>query len=843
MTIPKKLTPMMQQYFEVKKNYKDEILFFRLGDFYEMFFDDAIIASKVLEIKLTGRECGGEEKAPMCGVPHHSSEGYIKRLVDAGYKVAVCEQVEDVSEAKGIVRRDVVKIVTKGTISDSKALLEDKNNFIASVYQSKNKQSFALSFVDVTTGEFFATNIESEDENKVLDELSKYKPTEVLISSNIEFARELNQQFEVVCEVVDFDTLTFESSKTALETQFKVHNLNGFGIEDDKNIIISANMILRYLIHTQKVELTHITKIAKYDITNYLSIDKASRRNLELTETLLTKTKKGSLLEVIDDTKTAFGARHLRKVLEQPFVEKSKIEQRLNSVEVFVKDFNTRTIVRESLAKMYDIERILGRLVLNNASVNDLIFLGTSLELLPEIHNTLLNADLSIKNIVNSLDDLQDVAEFIRSSIIFDDETKSNVNDIICKGFNLKLDELKSVRDDSASVLKAVEERIKEETGIKNLKVKYNKQIGYFFEVTNSYLNLVPDYFIERSMLVGGKRFITEELQKLEGTILSASDQIVKIENEILKLVKEKIKEQADRIKFTIMILSEIDLIQSFANVAEKNRYVKPTITEDNEIVIEEGRHPVIEEKVSEFVANNTYLDTSEERMHLITGPNMAGKSTYMRQVALITILAQIGSFVPAKSAKISPVDKIFTRVGASDDLASGQSTFMLEMNEVANILNNATNKSLVVLDEIGRGTSTYDGLSIAWSVLEYIADKNLIGAKTLFATHYHELTELEGKIEGVKNYCVTIKEVGDDVIFLHKIEKGYIDHSYGIHVAKIAGLPKAVVDRSLKILHHLESNSSPKEKATKIKNTELKYKNKIKAEETQMVLEDIEYL
>ncbi len=841
MTKPMKLTPMMQQYFEIKERYKEEILFFRLGDFYEMFFDDAIKASKILEIKLTGRECGGEEKAPMCGIPYHSANGYISRLVDCGLKVAICEQVEDVSEAKGIVRRDVVKIVTKGTISDTKVIIEDKNNFIASVFQSKNKKEFGLSFVDVSTGEFYATTLNTFNENLVFDELSKYKPTEILVSSNIDFIKQLNQQYELNCEVVDFETLTIENAKSVLETQFKVHNLNGFGIQDEDSLIISASMILKYLKHTQKVELNHITKVNKYNVQNYLVIDKASRRNLELTETMLNKTKKGSLLEVIDDTKTAFGARHLRQVLEQPFVDKNKIDKRLNNVEYFYNDYETRFEIREVLKKMYDIERILGRLVLNSASVVDLVFLGTSLELLPEIQRLLSKSPENIRNIMSTFDNLSDVASMLRSAIIYDDETKTNADDIINRGFNVKLDELKTIRDDSESVLKSIEERIKEETGIKNLKIKYNKQIGYFFEVTNSYLNLVPDYFIERSMLVGGKRFITQELQELEGTILSASDKIVKIENEILRAVKEKVKEQAERIKFVVMLVSEIDLIQSFASVSEKNRYVKPEILENDELIIEEGRHPVIEQNVSDFVPNNSYMNIRDDRMHLITGPNMAGKSTYMRQVALITIMAQIGCYVPAKSAKIAPVDKIFTRVGASDDLASGQSTFMLEMNEVANILNNATSNSLVILDEIGRGTSTYDGLSIAWSVLEYIAEPSFIGAKTLFATHYHELTELEGKVKGVNNYCVTIKEVGDDVVFLHKIERGYIDHSYGIHVAKIAGLPKNVIERSFKILQHLENNTKKPKKAKT--DEDVTYKRKLKANEKQLVLEDIDNL
>lgn len=834
----KKTTPMMQQYFELKEKYQEEILFFRLGDFYEMFFDDALTASKILEIKLTGRDCGGEEKAPMCGVPHHSANGYIKRLVECGKKVAICEQVEDVSVSKGIVKRDVVKIITIGTISDTKALFEDQNNFIASLYQSKNKKEFSLGFVDVTTGEFFTTTVKNGDENAVYDELSKYKPTEILVSSNCNFIKELNSQFNVRSEVINFEILNFESSKTLIESHFNIHNLNSFGLEDEKGMVIASSIILKYLKYTQKVELSHITKINKYFVENYLIIDKASRRNLELTETMIAKTKKGSLLDVIDDTKTSFGARHLRKVLEQPFTDKEKIEKRLNCVEFFYNDFDTRNLVRENFAKMYDIERILGRIVLNSSTVTDLVFLGTSLEILPEITNILKNTSEDIDNIMNSFDVLEDVASFIRSAIIFDDETKINSNDIINLGFNVKLDELKNVRDHSSTILKQIEEKTKNETGIKNLKIKYNKQIGYFFEVTNSYLDLVPDYFVERSMLVGGKRYVTEELQKLEVTILSASEQIIKIENELLKLIKEKIKNHTERIKYTIMLLSEIDLVQSFASVAEKNRYTKPIILENDEIIIEEGRHPVIEENVSDFVANDTTLDIRDERMHLITGPNMAGKSTYMRQVALITILAQIGSYVPAKSAKIGPVDRVFTRVGASDDLASGQSTFMLEMNEVANILNNATSRSLIILDEIGRGTSTFDGLSIAWSVLEYIAEPCFIGAKTLFATHYHELTELENNINGVKNYCVDIKEVGDDVIFLHKIKRGYVDHSYGIHVAKIAGLPNNVVERSQKILKQLELNANPKK--SEIETTKYKRK-KVNKTETQMILEDID--
>lgn len=805
-----KLTPMMEQYFEIKAQYSDCLVFFRLGDFYELFFDDAITASKELDIKLTGRDWGREDKAPMCGVPAHSADNYIKKLVEKGYKVAIGEQVEQASAAKGIVKRDVTRVISKGTVTDASSLVADKNNYIMCVYADK-KNEVAVVVCDVTTGEMVGTSISNATSNNILDEITKFAPSEILVNENVSCISDIQNIFGIKPNVLENFMFDYDTCYVELIRHFNTLSLDGFGVEDDKILTIAFGALLRNLQNTQKNGLNHITKLQKYNVQSYMILDTSSRRNLELTETVYEKQKKGSLLYVLDETKTAFGSRMMRKTLELPLIDKRQIEERLDAVQFFAEEIMVRDEIRELFGKMLDAQRLLSRIVYKTATGLDLLALLITIKNVPVIKNLLSECDVKlIKQINEDMDNLTDICELIENNI--DEETGNKITDgnLIKRGVDEKLDELIRIRDNGSQMIIEMEQLEREQTGIKNLKIKYNKVLGYFYEITNSNFDLVPEHFVQKATLTGSRRYVTQELNELEQKMLSANEQIVDIQIRIFENIKNQIILNVDRIQQTVDSIAFIDVLQSLGFVADRNQYVKPVITDDKSIRIVGGRHPVVEAlSKNQFVPNDTILDTNENRMNVITGPNMAGKSTYMRQTALITVMAQIGSFVPASSAIISPVDRVFTRVGASDNLATGQSTFMVEMNEVANILNNATNNSLLILDEIGRGTSTYDGLSIAWAVLEYIVTEKDLGCKTLFATHYHELTELANKLDGVNNYCVTVKEVGENIIFLHKIREGYIDHSYGVHVAKIAGLPNKVIKRANEILKLLEDSTN----------------------------------
>ncbi len=808
-----KYTPMMIQYLEIKREYEYALLFYRLGDFYELFFNDALIASEVLNIRLTQRECGGGEKAHMCGVPFHSADSYINKLVDQGYKVAICEQVTNPEDQKGIVKREVIRVVSKGTVLEGQSLTEDKNNYISMIYFNEKALSVGISFCDITNGEFFGCKTTNEI-NKVFDEIARFNPSEILVSENLPFKKELENKFSL--KVNDLNQYYFDllECTSRLTSHFNVHNLKGFGLDDEPEITAALGSLLSYLSMTQKSSLSHINTVKLITSSNNLLIDSSSRKNLELTESLHTRTKKKSLFGVIEKTKTSLGSRYLRKAIDNPLYNKNEIQERLDATEYLLDNIIETEEIRELLGTVKDIERLIGRIVFNQVNGQDLNALCYSLEYLPHIKNY-LNVDVPLfKKVYTNFDTLEDVYDLIKDVINEDAPVKINEGGLIRRGFNKDLDEIYEIKENSSSILLKLEQKERENTGIKNLKIKYNKILGYFFEVTKSYLNLVPEHFIGKQTLVGNSRFVTEELKKLEETILSAEDKIVKMELEIFSSLKLSLIENIDRMKKTALTIGLIDMIQSFAYVSYQNNYCKPQIINNGGIHIENGRHPVVEStRGITFTPNDTTLDLEDNQLLVITGPNMAGKSTYMRQVALIVIMAQIGCFVPADSFKFTPVDRVFTRVGASDDLASGQSTFMLEMNELANILNNATKNSLLILDEIGRGTSTYDGLSIAWSVLEHISNKEVLGAKTLFATHYHELTELENTIPGIKNYHITIREDGEDVIFLHKIEPGYVGQSYGIHVAKIAGVPNPIIKRANVILKALEDNDNYKSK------------------------------
>lgn len=799
-----KLTPMMEQYMEIKNKYQNCILFYRLGDFYEMFFDDAIVASKELEITLTGKNCGQEERAPMCGVPHHSAEGYISRLVERGYKVAIAEQTEDPSQAKGIVKREVVRVVTPGANINMQSLDETKNNYLLCIYS--DIAQYGISYVDITTGDFHTTVLRNYA--ALLDEISKIHPSELVInqslSENTEFIEWSNDRIKAFINV--FDDWFFEPRRTyeKICDHFSVHSLDGLGLEGKDESIIASGVLLDYIYDTQKSSLHHINHIRYYDVSKYMLLDMSSRRNLELTETMREKEKKGSLLWVLDHTKTAMGARRLRQFIEQPLTLEADIDHRLNAVEEFALDLMLREEIRELLAPVYDMERLMTKMSLATANPRDLLAFRQSIEVIPGIKSTLSVAQSALlKDLVDHLDDLQDLYQLIDDSICDEPPIGIKEGRIFKDHFNADIDLLRSASTDGKKWLAALETREKEETGIKNLKVRYNKVFGYYIEVTSSYLNLVPERFQRKQTIANGERFVTPELKEIENTVLGAEDKLIALEYELFVQLRQQLAQAVSRIKDTASAISLLDAVQSLAHVASSSGYVRPQFNNEGKIQIEEGRHPVIEKMIGQqqFIVNDTLMNMAEHRFSIITGPNMAGKSTYMRQVALITLMAQIGSFVPAKKATLAPVDRIFTRVGASDDVASGKSTFMVEMSEVANILRNATRNSLVILDEIGRGTSTFDGLSIAWAVVEYLVQ---VSAKTLFATHYHELTELEGKIEGVSNYCITVKENGDDIIFLRKIAKGGADKSYGIQVAKIAGVPQSVIVRSNEILSEL---------------------------------------
>ena len=801
------LTPMMQQYMETKEQYKDCILFYRLGDFYEMFFDDAITASRELEITLTGKNCGLEERAPMCGVPYHSVDGYLNRLVQKGYKVAICEQVEDPKLAKGIVKREVVRIVTPGTNLNMQALDESKNNYIMCIVYID--EHYGLSVADVTTGDYFVTELDSS--RKLMDEIAKFSPSEIICNeplfvSGIDL-EDLKNRLGIT--VYSLDSWYFDDAMCvkALKEHFKVSSLEGLGLVDYNCGMIGAGALLQYLYETQKNSLAHLTSINCYTTGKYMLLDSSSRRNLELCETLREKQKRGSLLWVLDKTKTAMGARMLRSFVEQPLIDRDEIIKRLDAVGELKDNAICREEIREYLTPVYDLERLISKVTYQSANPRDLIAFRSSLEMLPHIKCIL--GDLStplLKELEDNLDTLSEICALIQRSIQEEPPLAMKEGGIIKEGYNETVDMLRNAKVEGKTWLAELEAEEREKTGIKNLRIKYNKVFGYYLEVTNSYQDLVPEYYTRKQTLANAERYITPRLKELEDMILGAEDKLYALEYELYCEVREAIAAEVLRIQKTAKALAQIDVLASLAYVAERNNYVRPGINEKGIIDIKNGRHPVVEKMIPNdmFIANDTYLDDKKHRVSIITGPNMAGKSTYMRQTALIVLLAQVGSFVPAESANIGIVDRIFTRVGASDDLASGQSTFMVEMTEVANILRNATSKSLLILDEIGRGTSTFDGLSIAWAVVEHISNKRLLGAKTLFATHYHELTELEGKLDSVNNYCIAVKEKGDDIVFLRKIVKGGADKSYGIQVAKLAGVPDSVITRAKDIVEEL---------------------------------------
>ena len=802
-------TPMMQHYLQTKKENPGCILFYRLGDFYEMFFDDAVLVSRELELTLTGKSCGMEERAPMCGIPYHALDNYLSRLVSKGYKVAICEQVEDPKEAKGMVKREVVRIVTPGTNIDNMALDETKNNYIMSIAFVDDKYGIAVA--DVTTADFLVTELDSK---KLLDEIYKYNPSEIVCNEAFLVSGfpldEIRERLHLVVSSLDAVYFDEKLSTDLLLKHFKTNSLESLGLREFEIGTIAAGALLKYLYEIQKSSLEHMTHICPYINGNYMMLDHATRRNLELVETLREKQKRGSLLWVLDKTKTAMGARTLRSYIEQPLNDYDEIIRRHKAIEEINRQMITREELREYLNPIYDLERIMTKVIYQTANPRDLLAFKTSIAMLPPIKSLLADyrGDL-LRQICEDLDPLEDLHALIDASISEDPPISVRDGDIIKDGYSEDIDHYRDAKTKGKQWLADLEIKEREKTGIKNLKVKYNKVFGYYLEVTNSYKDLVPDYFIRKQTLANAERYFTPELKELEDTILGAEDKLTTLEHGYFREIREHIASQIERIQKTAKAVANLDVFLSLAYVAETNHYCKPRMNKKGIIDIKSGRHPVVEKMIPNdmFIENDVYLDNQKHRVSIITGPNMAGKSTYMRQVALIVLMAQIGSFVPAKEANIGIVDRIFTRVGASDDLASGQSTFMVEMNEVANILRNATSHSLLILDEIGRGTSTFDGLSIAWAVVEYISDTKLLGAKTLFATHYHELTELEGKLDGVNNYCIAVKENGDDIVFLRKIIPGGADKSYGIQVAKLAGLPDTVIERAKQIVEELSTN------------------------------------
>ena len=803
-------SPMMQHYIETKEKYKDCIVFYRLGDFYEMFFEDAVTVSKELELTLTGKSCGQAERAPMCGIPFHAYESYMNRLVSRGYKVAICEQVEDPKNASGMVKREVIRVVTPGTNINEQALEEGKNNYMMCIVALSD--SYGVATADVTTGDFFVTEV--NDERKLLDEIYKMSPTELvyheaLCMSGLDL-EDLRNRLGIVCYPLEMWYFDDAVCTDTLKEHFHVASMEGLGIADMACGVIAAGALLRYLYDTQKNNLGQLSHIQPYVTGKYMILDSSTRRNLELVETLREKAKRGSLLWVLDKTKTAMGARMLRSYLEQPLIEKNSIERRLDAISELNHHVIDREEIREYLHTVYDLERLLTRITYQTANPRDLIAFKNSIGMIPHIRNVLAEFQSDdLREIYNNLDELKDLYAMIDAAI--EEEPPIAVKDggILKEGYHEEVDRLRTAKNQGKSWLTELEASEREKTGIKNLKIKYNKVFGYYLEVTNSFKELVPDYYTRKQTLTNAERYITPELKEMEDTILGAEDRLIQLEYELFRQLRLEIAEHVRRIQDTAKAIAKIDVYASLSVVAERNHYVRPKINERGYIDIKEGRHPVVEKMIQNdlFISNDTYLDHKKNRISIITGPNMAGKSTYMRQTALIVLMAQIGSFVPATSANIGIVDRIFTRVGASDDLASGQSTFMVEMTEVANILRNATENSLLILDEIGRGTSTFDGLSIAWAVVEYISNPKILGAKTLFATHYHELTELEGKLDNVNNYCIAVKEQGDDIVFLRKIVKGGADKSYGIQVAKLAGVPESVIERAKEIAEELSQH------------------------------------
>lgn len=804
------LTPMMQKYVETKEEYKDCILFYRLGDFYEMFFEDAKICSEVLDLTLTGKSCGLEERAPMCGVPFHAVDVYLDKLVANGYKVAICEQVEDPKTAKGLVKREVVRIATPGTNLNTQTLDESRNNYLMSVVYTTN--AYGISYVDVTTGDYYVTEFDTE--NKLLDEIGKTMPSEIIcndsfIVSGIDM-EDLRGRLGIVVSAIENWHFDEERCHQVLQEHFHVSSLSGLGLDDYSIGVIAAGAVMQYLQETQKISLDHIRTIRPYEPNQYMLLDRATRRNLELCETMREKMKRGSLFWVLDKTKTAMGARLLRNSIEQPLLDLEEIESRHEMIEELNANVISREELREYLSPIYDLERLISKISYRSANPRDLVAFRQSLSMLPSIKYLLQTLERSKLRVYGEeLDDLKDLCELIEAAIEEEPPITVREGGMIKDGYHEEIDRLRAAKTDGKQWLMELQEAEKERTGIKNLRIKFNKVFGYYLEVTNSYQDLVPEEWTRKQTLANAERYTTPQLKELEDTILGAEDKLFHLEYDIFCQVRERIYEEIGRVQQVAKIIASVDMFVSLALVAEQNHFVRPVMNQKGTIDIKNGRHPVVEKMIRNdmFVANDTYLDSHKHRISIITGPNMAGKSTYMRQTALIVLMAQIGSFVPAESATIGIVDRIFTRVGASDDLASGQSTFMVEMTEVANILRNATKESLIILDEIGRGTSTFDGLSIAWAVIEHIANTKLLGAKTLFATHYHELTELEGKLDSVDNYCIAVKEQGEDIVFLRKIIKGGADRSYGIQVAKLAGVPDTVLKRAREIVDQLSDN------------------------------------
>ena len=802
-----KLSPMMQHYLQTKKEYPGCILFYRLGDFYEMFFEDAEIASRELELTLTGKSCGLPERAPMCGVPFHAVDSYLTRLVEKGYKAAICEQVEDPRTAKGMVKREVIRIVTPGTNLDMDSIEEGKNNFIFCILYSRQGKS-GISVADVTTGEFYMT--ETEGDRKIYDEIVRYSPSEIICNESFMLSgldlTDLQERLGIIINTLGAHYFDENAAEKIISGHFHVSSLIALGMDDKRAGSTAAGALLKYLYDTQKNSLSNITGINVYASGKYMLLDSSTRRNLELTETMREKKKRGSLLWVLDRTGTAMGARKLHQMIEQPLIDREMIEKRLDAVDMLCQNTVDRDEIREYLQPVYDLERLMTRVSYGSANPRDLIALRGSLSMFAPIRQVLEDFEGGLlKALRDDMDDFSDLVDLLSRSI--EDEPPLQVKEggIIRSGFDADIDMLREAKTQGRQWLMNLEAEDQQRTGIKNLRIKYNKVFGYYFEVTNSFKNMVPSDYMRKQTLVGSERYTSEKLKTLEDTILNAEDKLNTLEYDKFCEIRDTVGGQISKIQKAARALAMLDALCSLSLVAERGRYVRPSINDKGYIRIKEGRHPVVEKMLQgEFISNDTVLDSKKNAIAIITGPNMAGKSTYMRQVALICLMAQIGSFVPAASADLCVVDRIFTRVGASDDLGSGQSTFMVEMNEVANILRNATPASLLILDEIGRGTSTYDGLSIAWSVIEHISNKKFLGAKTLFATHYHELTELEGKIDNVSNYCVAVKEKGDDIVFLRKIIKGGADKSYGIQVAKLAGLPDIVIDRAKELLDQL---------------------------------------
>ncbi len=820
-------TPMMQQYLATKEQYKDCILFYRLGDFYEMFFEDAKTVSRELELTLTGKDCGQPERAPMCGIPYHAVEGYLNRLVSKGYKVAICEQLEDPKQAKGLVKRDVIRIVTPGTNLSQQALDESRNNYLMClVYLSG---VFGMAITDISTGDFYTTEVSSE--KSLFDEINRFSPAEIIVNDTFAMSgvdlTPFKDRLGTVISTLDAWYIDESISIPRLLEHFHLASLSGLGLADLPCACAASGAVLLYLYETQKNDLSNLTHITPFRSGGFMMIDSATRRNLELTETLREKQKKGSLLWVLDKTKTAMGARQLRSWIEQPLIEKKPIIERQDAIEALLGDMITREELREYLSAVYDLERLITRISYHTANPRDLIAFKTSLSMLPHIRTLLrpFSAGL-IQSLIEQLDPLEDLCSLVEAAIIDDPPLLIREGGIIKDHYNEDVDRFRKAQTEGKSWLSELENAEREHTGIKNLRIRYNKVFGYYLEVTNSFKDLVPADWTRKQTLANAERYITPRLKELEDMILGAEDKLSALEYDLFCEVRDKIAGQVVRIQRTARAVAVIDVLVSLAQAASQNNYVRPSINTRGIIDIKAGRHPVVEKMTGSqmFIDNDTYLDNKRHRVSIITGPNMAGKSTYMRQTALIVLMAQIGSFVPAREAGIGIVDRIFTRVGASDDLASGQSTFMVEMTEVANILRNATSKSLLILDEIGRGTSTFDGLSIAWAVVEHISNPKLLGAKTLFATHYHELTELEGKLDSVNNYCIAVREQGDDIIFLRKIIPGGADKSYGIQVARLAGVPETVIDRAKEIAEMLsQSDINQKARAIDVRKSRAK--------------------